>query len=215
MQKSGVIHKFILIPIFLNRIIRTVSGEKLAQDKPDLLRKACLKKSGLSFELFTVTNFLVMAVDGNLQFIRERIYEIRSAVMYSMSEGVVKLPNSIVSVVKVDDEGNIWFVCSPPLRRLEASECVFPARLHFYRKGISFHVEVSGAATIINQEFSENKTIDKPLLIRMSMTNVQYCAVAEKKPKSKMEILLTDTYKWLLRTVAIPRQDRSILSKLS
>ena len=156
-----------------------------------------------------------MAVEGNLQFIREKIYEIKSAVMYSMSEGVVKLPNSIVSVVKVDDEGQIWFVCAPPMRRLEASECVFPARLHFYRKGKPFHVEVSGAATIINQDFSENDAADKPLLIKMSMTNVEYNAVAERKPKSKMEILFTDTYKWLLRTIAVPRQERSVLSKLS
>jgi len=156
-----------------------------------------------------------MAVDTNLQFIREKIYEIKSAVMYSMSDDVVKLPNSIVSVVKVDDDGQLWFLCSPPLRRLEASECVFPARLHFYRKGKFFHIEVSGRATIINNEFRENQTVDKPLLIKMSMINIEYNAVNEKKPKSKMELLFSDTYKWLLRTIAIPRNERSVLSKMS
>ena len=156
-----------------------------------------------------------MAVDGNLQFIREKIYEIKSAVMYSMSEGVVRLPNNIVSVVKVDDDGQLWFVCSAPNRCMDASECIFPARLHFYRKGKSFHVQVSGQATIINQEFAENQTVDKPLLIKMQMTNVEYSAVNEKKPRSKMEVLLTDSYKWLLRTIALPRQERSVLSKLS
>lgn len=156
-----------------------------------------------------------MTVDTNLQFIREKIYEIKSAVMYSMSEGVVKLPNSIVSVVKVDDEGHLWFLCAPPVRRLEDSECVFPARLHFYRKGKFFHIEVSGRATIINNEFRDNQTVDKPLLIKMSMINVEYTAAMEKKPRSKVEVLLTDTYKWLLRTIAIPRQERSVLSKMS
>jgi hypothetical protein len=153
-------------------------------------------------------------VDTNLQFIREKIYEIKSAVMYSMSEGVVRLPNSIVSVVKVDDEGQLWFVCAPPARHLEASECIFPARLHFYRKGKFFHIEVSGKATIINQEFNKNQAADKPLLIKMSMTNIEYTAAAEKKPKSKMELLLTDTYRWLLRTIAVPRQERSVFPKL-
>lgn len=156
-----------------------------------------------------------MAVDTNLQFIREKIYEIKSAVMYSMSDGVVKLPNSIVSVVKVDDEGQLWFLCTPPRHRLEESECTFPARLHFYRKGKFFHVEVSGRATIINNEFRENQVTDKPLLIKMSMVNIEYNLVAEKKPKSKVELLFTDTYKWLLRTIALPRQERSVLSKMS
>jgi len=156
-----------------------------------------------------------MAVDGNLEFIREKIYEIKSAVMYSMSEGVVRLPNNIVSVVKVDDDGQVWFVCTAPNRQMEASECVFPARLHFYRKGKSFHIQVSGQATIINQEFSENQAVDSPLLIKMRMTNVEYSAAAEKKPPSRMEVLLSDSYKWLLRTLALPRQERSILSKLS
>ena len=156
-----------------------------------------------------------MAVDANLHFIREKIYEIKSAVMYSMSEGVVRLPNSIVSVVKVDDEGQLWFLCTPPARRLGASECVFPARLLFYRKGKSFHVEVSGRATIINNEFESNKTSDNPLLIKMDMTNVEYSSVAERKPRGRFESMVTDTYKWLLRTIALPRQERSVLSKLS
>ena len=155
-----------------------------------------------------------MPVDNNLQFLREKIYEIKSAVMYSMSDDVVRLPNNIVSVVKVDDEANLWFICTPPNRQLDASECVFPARLHFYRKGKFFHVEVSGKATIMNYESSTSVSGgDKPLLIKLNMTNVAYSEANEKK-QTFIESLLRGTYKWMLKTIALPRQERSVLSKM-
>ena len=154
-----------------------------------------------------------MTVDNNLQFIREKIYEIKTAVMYSMSDGVVRLPNSIVSVVKVDDEAQLWFLCTPPVRQLDPAECIFPARLHFYRKGKFFHVEVSGKATIMNNETS-SQSGEKPLLIKMSMTNVEYSQAQEKRPRGRVEQLLGDTYKWLIRNIAIPRHEKSVLSKL-
>ena len=50
-------------------------------------------------------NGLPMSNDTNLQFIRERINQVRSAIMYSYSDDVIKLPNNIVSAVKVDEEG--------------------------------------------------------------------------------------------------------------
>lgn len=156
-----------------------------------------------------------MAADNNLLFIREKIYEIKSAVMYTLSNDVMKLPNNIVSVVKVDDEGNLWFVCNPPMRAMDPSECVFPARLHFYRKGKYFHIEVSGKATVINNEFQENQTVDKPLLIKMNMANVEYTVVNEKKPRNRVEMFFGETYRWLLRTIAISRPERSVLSKLT
>lgn len=160
-----------------------------------------------------------MSTDTNLQFIREKIYEIRSAVMYSMSNGLVKIPNSIVSVLKVDDEGQLWFLCMPPVHKIEECECVFPARLHFYRKGKYFHMEISGKATIMNNEFNMEQEEgaeprkDKPILIKMSMTNIEYTSTQERKEKGKLEVILENSYKWILRNVAIPRQEKSIFPK--
>jgi hypothetical protein len=160
--------------------------------------------------------------DSNLQFIREKIYEIRSAVMYSMSNELVKIPNSIVSVIKIDDEGQLWFLCMPPTYKIEECECVFPARLHFYRKGKLFHIEVSGKATIMNEEcldhtvtsFGSDEKKQKPVLIKLAMQNIEYTIIDEKRSKSKLESILENGYKWLLHTVAIPRQEKSVLSRL-
>jgi general stress protein 26 len=158
-----------------------------------------------------------MTTDTNLQFIREKIYEIRHAVMYSMSNGLVRIPNSIVSVIKVDNDGQIWFLCTPPMQKVEECECVFPARLQFYKKGKFFRLEVSGKATVMNNEYSVDSTEekkDKPILIKMSMTNIEYTSTSERKEKGKIESILENSYKWLLRNVAIPREEKSVFSKL-
>ena len=158
-----------------------------------------------------------MATDNNLEFLRQKIYEIRSAVMYSMSNELVKIPNSIISVLKVDDEGQLWFLCTPPTYKVEECECEFPARLHFYRKGKFFHIEVSGKATIMNKEYTgvpADPDQKKPILIKMGMKQIEYTVINEKRPRTKLESMLENGYKWLLRTVALPRHEKSVFSRL-
>jgi general stress protein 26 len=116
-----------------------------------------------------------MSTDPNLQFIREKIYQIRSAIMYSLSNEVIKLPNNIVKAVKVDNEGQLWFVCRRPGRQVDQYEQTFPTRLHFYRKGVFCHVEVSGKATIVNDTTDfiiTGSGAEKPLLIKMTMHRI-------------------------------------------
>ena len=140
--------------------------------------------------------------------------------MYSMSNELIKIPNSIVTVLKVDDEGQLWFLCTPPTFNIEECEGEFPARLHFYRKGKFYHMEVSGKATIMNRTYNgwgagdAELRKERPILIRMTMNNVEYTAMNERKQKTKVESFLDNGYKWFLRTLALPRTEKSILSKL-
>src|SRR6476469_3345757 len=94
-----------------------------------------------------------MANDLNLQFIREKVYQLRSAIMYSMSNELVKIPNNVVTALRIDEEGQLWFLSKRPAQFVSECEQDFPARLHFYRKGTNFFVEVSGKATIVNHEW--------------------------------------------------------------
>ncbi len=164
-----------------------------------------------------------MTNDSNLQFIREKIYQIRSAVMYSMSNALVKIPNNIVTAINVDDEGHLWFLARRPLQYLEQCEQNFPARLVFYRKGIPFYIEVSGNAIIVNNGYNiindtegmvETKE-EKPVLIIMSMKNIEYTESAEKKEKNWLERLLDESFKWSSQhTIAFSRHANP-LQKLS
>ena len=167
-----------------------------------------------------ITTEINATADGNLQFIRQKIYQLRSAIMYSMSNDLVKLPNNIVTAIRVDDDGQIWFLAKRPAHFVSECEQNFPARLHFYRKGIRFYMEVSGKATIVNTACKLGDETDvagvheKPILIKMTMRNIEYAESAEKKRKNKFEIFLENSYKWLARTIAFHRQSKPVLAKL-
>jgi hypothetical protein len=140
-----------------------------------------------------------------------------------MSNSIYKLPNNIVTAIKVDNAGELWFICQAGVPGAEQLEQNFPARLRFYKKGVDFHVEVSGKATVVDIDYPPAKKgkFEKELpndqkffLIKMSMVNVEYTEPHTKKPKSKLESLLESGYKWFLRTAAFKTQSASVLAKL-
>ncbi len=165
-----------------------------------------------------------MHSDPNLQFIREKIDQLRSAVMYSMSNSLIKLPNDIVTAVKIDEEGNLWFLSHLPAQSLNECEQSFPTRLRFFRKGYDFYVEVSGKATIMKNNYyvsSPSSTFEKggirnkrPLLIKMTMNNVEYLEPHAKKNKTILDLVVEKTYKWMLKHLSNHHSERSVLQKL-
>jgi hypothetical protein len=164
-----------------------------------------------------------MVNDTNLQFIREKIIQLRSAVMYVASDELVKLGNDVVTAIRVDDEGQLWFVTHNPPHRIEECEQTFPARLCFYRKGVDFSMEISGKANIVNYNYSYDQTgsgkIDgskKPgkVLVKLSMINIEYLEPHARRVKSKVEIVLENWYNWFLRTVSVQHDSESVLKKL-
>ena len=156
-----------------------------------------------------------MTTDNNFQFIRDKISELRTAVMYSMSNELVKLPNDIVTFVNIDEEGQLWFLSHLPMQLLSECEKVFPARLHFFRKGHDYFVEVSGKATIVSDiNSAENKYGQNAVLIKMVMSNVEYREPHAKKEKTKVQVMVEKSYRWMLRNIGFPHSNDSVLRKL-
>jgi hypothetical protein len=160
-----------------------------------------------------------MVKDNNLEFIREKISRLRNAILYVNGSGLIKLGNDIATAVKVDDEGQLWFVTNHPAHMIEECEQSFPARLRFYRKGVDFFMEVSGKATIVNNDSSDYVVCDgsyrpKRILVKLAIANIEYTEPHPKRPKSKMEALIENGYNWFLRTVAVPHDSGSVLKKL-
>jgi hypothetical protein len=87
-----------------------------------------------------------MINDNYVDFLRDRINEIRSAIFFNLSNSPFKLPTAIISVLKTDQQGQIWFFLPAPEMHLEEEDFIFPARLDFYRKGKSFYLTVNGTA---------------------------------------------------------------------
>ncbi len=161
-----------------------------------------------------------MTTDINLRFISEKIRELRTAVMYSMCNSLVKLPNDIVTAVKVDEEGQLWFLSHLPYQLLTECEKEFPVRLHFFRKGRNFFVEVSGKATIIkkintdNSFESQDSTVPKALLIKMAMSNIEYVEPHTVSLKPKWQELAQKTYQWMLGNKSFQHREGSAFGNL-
>lgn len=155
--------------------------------------------------------------DTNLQFIREKIYSLRSAIMYSMSNELIKIPNNIINVLRIDDEGNLWFHCKAPVQYIREYEQIFPVRLHFYRKGVLYFIEVSGSAKIVQGQQNDYMNFDagkeEPLLIKMNIHCAEY-AEPETRNKTWIDLMMENAYKWLIRTMAVNRGSKSIFAKL-
>jgi len=156
-------------------------------------------KRGLVPDLTTVINIKTntMSKDTNLQFIREKIHEVRNAIMYSSGDELIRLPNNIVSAVKVDEEGQLWFVCDRSCYLPEQYPSSFPARLHFYRKGKFFHIEVSGPARIVNNVHRDNNGSQNRMLIKMEMKNIIYTETPARH-KNSIGQWLHKSFRWVL-----------------
>ena len=156
-----------------------------------------------------------MVTDSNFRFISEKIAQLRTAVMYSMSNNLVKLPNDIVTFVNIDEEGQLWFLSHLPMQLLSECERVFPARLHFFKKGYDYFVEVSGKATIVSDIYATGDKQEKnAVLIKMTMRNVEYREPHAKKDKTKVQLLVEKSYRWMLRNIGFSHSGESVLSKL-
>lgn len=155
-----------------------------------------------------------MSTDVNLQFITDKINEVRSAIMYSLSDDLIRLPNSIVTAVKVDEAGQLWFVCDRPAYMLEHIPTSFPVRLHFYRKGKLFHMEISGAARISNEIATDNGDHDRRLLIQMDMKNITY-KETDAGPKNNILLHFNKGWQWLLKHTGLNVHGKPILHSMS
>jgi len=132
---------------------------------------------------------------SNLDFLRARIYEIKSALFGDSDKSDFKIPTSIISVLKVDNDGNLWFLINQPEYHIACYGFSFPANLSFYRKGVNFSLSVQGMASvvldtsIINEitgvdEAEQKARMENLLLMKVGMQYVNYCEWAVRPPRT-------------------------------
>jgi hypothetical protein len=125
-----------------------------------------------------------MNTPTQLDFITSKISELQTAVFHSHSNSVLTLNPTVIRVLKIDDNGYIWFFVNRPAQVVTEFETQFPVALNFYKKGVPFFVNVFGIARIvidpeelacaeIDNEISNGVLSDK-LLLSVKMANVNY-----------------------------------------
>ena len=134
----------------------------------------------------------------NLSFIACRIKEIGSALMHDLgNSSFEKVPADIVTVLKTDEDGSIWFFIKRPAYTGEMP-LSFPVSLQFLRKGKNFFIKATGMArstwnydpvkSFIN--YTNPTTSDVLLnltLVQVKINAVEYCEYdTQKKEENRL-----------------------------
>lgn len=126
-----------------------------------------------------------MANNQQLHFLQEKIKEINSAIFFNLSDSVLKFPTTIVSTLKVDDYGYLWFCVKKPKQSLKEFETGFPVRLDYFKKGTECFLQVMGKAWVVTDpeelnsfvslsEEMKDWTGEDSVLVKVKMLKADY-----------------------------------------
>lgn len=138
-----------------------------------------------------------MLSETQLPFLQSRISDLRSALFFSLSNSILKMPTTIITALKVDEVGQIWFFVNRPMQNIQEFDKEFPARLEFFRKGKLFYLKIMGKACIVNDpeevhglvnvsEEIKFKAMSQLVLVRVKIQTAEY-----------VENLPSESYGWL------------------
>ena len=124
-----------------------------------------------------------MENDYKLLFIKNKLQQIKSAVMYTSNSNVTRLPNDVVEFESVDDEGLLWFSAHVPREWDKSYELHFPTKLIFYRKGVDYYVEINGTAVVVNKQdvIGTGNAYGGKLLLKMVPYYIEYTETRKKE----------------------------------
>ena len=122
-------------------------------------------------------------INTELEILKSKIMELQSALLFTESKSIVKLPTHVISDVELDSDGNIWFVIPKPAMHIEAYEKEIPAKLDFFKKGKDFFVKVRGIAYLQTDlaEANGNESLSAGMRERMQDDSVMAVKVLVKE----------------------------------
>ena len=126
-----------------------------------------------------------MASNQQLNFLQDKIQEIGSAIFFNLSDSILKLPTSVVTSLKVDDYGFVWFLLQKPKQQLREFDNGFPVRLDFFRKGKNYFLQVSGKAWVVTDpeemnlcdtlpDEAKQLAMNEMVLVKVKITRAEY-----------------------------------------
>src|SRR5260221_5467862 len=120
---------------------------------------------------------------SDMHFLQEKIQDLENALFFSQNTALLRIATTIVTVLKVDELGQMWFFVPKPPQALHEFDREFPVRLEFFRKGRDFFLHVSGRAFIVTDPEEINGLVHDDIrglagnhlvLIRVQMSKADY-----------------------------------------
>lgn len=151
-----------------------------------------------------------MLPQADLRFLQEKIEDLKKALFFSLNTSVLRIATTIVSVIKVDDVGQVWFFVPRPRQAIHEFDREFPVRLEFFRKGKGYFLHVSGKAFIVTDPEEINglvhddireQTGEHVVLIRVKMLKADYFETyGGAAPSGWWRDLRNQLHAWLFNT---------------
>ncbi|HKH60616.1 MAG TPA: pyridoxamine 5'-phosphate oxidase family protein [Flavitalea sp.] len=148
-----------------------------------------------------------MLPETHLPFLQEKISDLRSALFFSLGNSVLRIPTTIVTTLKVDDVGQVWFFVHRPMQNIQEFDREFPARLEFCRKGKSFYLKILGKACIVNDpeelnglvdvsEDIKTKAMSQLVLVKVKIQSAEYTQKNPPETNGWMHSIRAHFNKW-------------------
>lgn len=154
----------------------------------------------------------MLTKDNNLLFLENKIQQIKMAMFRAEIDSELQLPNNIISTIKTDSDGNIWFFTSCNGEYAKNIDKHFFAFLEYYQKGQDCRLQLSGKASIVEGD-SETETssaieTNSPIngsivLIKFKILHAEYF-----ENKSSVNISMKDKVKTFFTDIFIPHSHR-------
>lgn len=151
-----------------------------------------------------------MLPQTDLRFLQEKIQDLKNALFFSLNTSVLRISTTIVSVIKVDEVGQVWFFVPRPRQAIHEFDREFPVRMEFFRKGKGYFLHVSGKAFIVTDPEEINglvhddireQTGEHVVLIRVKMLKADYFeTVTAATPAGWWRDLRNQVHTWLFHT---------------
>lgn len=149
-----------------------------------------------------------MPNQSNLQFLREKIEDLKTALLFSEHSALLRISTTIVEVLKVDEVGQIWFLVPKPPQALHEFDKEFPVKMDFFRKGRRFYLTIAGKAYIINDpeeinaiSYDQDTRIpENRILIKVTMSKAEYFESAAAIHLAWWQEILSWLRSWMFNT---------------
>jgi len=120
--------------------------------------------------------------DSNIDFLKEKIRNIKVALFKTELNPGLQLPNNIIQTLKVDNDGTVWFFTSCNGKHAENIDRPFYAYLSYQKKGNGCRLQISGKACIIRDDQDILIPVDGPekgnngktVLIKMKIMQAEF-----------------------------------------
>jgi general stress protein 26 len=149
-----------------------------------------------------------MTANQQLQFLQEKIKEINSAIFFNLSDSVLKFPTTIVSTLKVDDFGYVWFFVKKPKQNINEFETEFPVRLDYFKKGTEYFLQIMGKAWVITDPEEVNTFVtltdevkdyaveEDVVLVKVKMMKADYQETQSRNSNSWWANAVNQIFTW-------------------